>query len=66
MSFSEIIKMTKQKVFLIQEIFSYEINSVVTSINRWETDKSKPNLTTMKHIRKFCEKNNLPYEKNRM
>lgn len=48
MSFSEIIKMTKQKAFLIQEVFAYEINSFVTS---------------MKHIKKFCEKNSLPYEK---
>ena len=62
MSFSEIIKMTRQKAFLSQEAFAREINSSVASINRWENDRGRPNLTTMKHIKEFCEKNNLPYE----
>ena len=52
MSFSEIIKMTKQKAYLIQEVFAYEINSFVTSINIWENDRSKSNLTIMKHMKK--------------
>ena len=62
MSFSEIIKMTRQKAFLSQEAFAQEINSSVASINRWENDRGRPNLTTMKHIKEFCKKNNLPYE----
>ena len=62
MSFSEIIKMTRQKAFLSQEAFAREINSSVASINRWENDRGRPNLITMKHIKEFCEKNNLPYE----
>lgn len=62
MSFSEIIKMTRQKAFMSQEAFAQEINSSVASINRWENDRGRPNLTTMKHIKEFCEKNNLPYE----
>lgn len=62
MSFSEIIKITRQKAFLSQEAFAKEINSSVASINRWENGRGKPNLTTMKHIKEFCESHELPYE----
>ncbi len=63
MTFAEEIKITRQRAFLSQEAFAKEINSSVASINRWENGRGKPNLTTMKHIKEFCEKHNLPYEK---
>ena len=62
MSFAEIIRITRQKAFFSQEAFAKEINSSVASINRWENGRGKPNLITMKHIKEFCEKHNLPYE----
>lgn len=47
----------------LKDAFAKEINSSVASINRWENGRGKPNLTTMKHIKEFCEKHNLPYGK---
>jgi len=59
---SDTLKMTRQKAFLSQEEFAKELNVSVSTINRWETGKVKPNLTAMKKIKKFCETKKLPYE----
>ena len=58
----EVLKMTRQKAFLSQDAFAEELNVSVSTINRWETGKVKPNLAAMKSIKQFCEKNKLPYE----
>ncbi len=58
----EAIKITRQKAFLSQEAFAKELNVSVSTINRWETGKVKPNLTAMKNIKDFCARHNLPYE----
>lgn len=62
MQLSEIIKMTRQKAFLSQDAFAQELSVAVSTSNRWENGKSRPNLTAMKKIKKSCEKNSLSYE----
>ena len=59
---SEVIKMTRQKAFLSQETFAKEMKVAVSTINRWENGKSKPNLTAMRNLKQFCEKHNLSYD----
>lgn len=59
---SEKIRITRQKAFLSQEEFAKELEVSVSTINRWETSKGKPNLSALKHIKSFCEKYNLPFE----
>ena len=61
MPLSEAIRITRQKAFLSQEEFARELNVSVSTINRWETGKVKPNLTAMKNLKQFCEKNSLVY-----
>lgn len=58
----ETIKMIRQKAFLPQEAFASELKVSVSTINRWETGKVRPNLTAMKNIKQFCEKYSLSYE----
>jgi len=62
MQLAENIKSTRQKMFLSQEEFASEIGVSVATINRWENGKSRPNLSAMKRLKLFCEKNNLPFE----
>ena len=62
MRLAEIIKITRQKAFLSQEEFASELKVSVSTINRWETGKTKPNLTALKSLKHFCEKYELPYE----
>lgn len=59
---SEAIKMTRQKVFLSQQEFADALKVSVSTINRWETGKVRPNLTAMKHLKQFCNEHNLMYE----
>ena len=59
---AESIKKARQKAFLSQDAFANELHVSVSTINRWETGKVRPNLTAMKNIKLFCEKYFLPYE----
>lgn len=58
---SETIKIMRQKAFLSQEEFAKELHVSVSTINRWETGKVKPNLTAMKNLKQFCGRYELPY-----
>lgn len=59
---SEQIKKARQKAFLSQDAFAKELGVAYSTINRWETGKSKPNLSAMKAIKEFCSKHDIPYE----
>lgn len=54
MSYSDEIKKICKKCFLSQEAFGREIKVSFSSINRWESGKSKPNMTAMKKLKDFC------------
>ena len=61
MSFSEEIKFIRQHSFLSQEAFARELNVSFSSVNRWESGKTKPNLNAMKNIKEFCEAHNIDF-----
>ena len=58
---SKVIRITRQKAFLSQEQFASELKVSVSTINRWETGKVKPNLTAMKNLKAFCLEHGLTY-----
>ena len=62
MSLGETIKITRQKAFYTQEAFAKELNVALSTVNRWEMGKVRPNISAMKSIKEFCLKNNLPYD----
>ena len=61
MTYSEEIKRLRQKCFLSQEAFARELNVSLSSVNRWEGGKSKPNMAAMKKIKEFCEIQNIDF-----
>lgn len=62
MRFAENVKQMRQRLFFSQEAFAKELNVNLTTVSRWETGKSKPNMSTMRQIKEFCEKHNANYE----
>lgn len=62
MSLGETIRFTRQKAFYTQEDFARELRVALSTVNRWELNKSKPNIKAMKSIKLFCEQKNLSYE----
>ena len=62
MSFAEDIKRIRRKAFLTQEDFAKEIGVSFATVNRWETEKAKPNLKTMKLIDEYCKKNAIDFD----
>ena len=59
MSLGEAIRMSRQKAFYTQEDFARKLNVALSTVNRWELNKAKPNMKAMKAIKSFCEENNL-------
>lgn len=61
MSFSNNIKIVRQKSLLSQEAFAKALGVSFTTVNRWETGKSKPSYKTMKLIDDFCKQNKIDF-----
>lgn len=59
---SDAIKLTRQRAFLSQDEFANELNVSVSTINRWETGKVRPNLTAVKRIKQFCVIHDLSFD----
>ena len=62
MSLGEVIRITRQKAFYTQEDFANELGVALSTVNRWELNKVRPNMKAMKAIKLLCEEQNLPYE----
>ena len=63
MTFAEELKRTRQRSFLTQEAFAKEVNVSFSTVNRWESGKTRPNLAAMKNIKAFCERNHMDFSK---
>ena len=62
MSFSDDIRVIRQKCFLSQEAFAKELGVSFATVNRWESSKTKPPYSTMKLIDAFCKKNGIEFD----
>lgn len=62
MSLGESIRMLRQKAFYTQENFLKWLNVALSTINRWELNKAKPNVKIMKKVKVFYKENNLDYK----
>ena len=61
MTYSEEIKKIRQKCFLSQEAFGRELGVSFSSINRWESGKTKPNMSAMKRLKAYCDALNIEF-----
>lgn len=62
MTLGEAIRVTRQKAFYTQEDFAKLLDVALSTVNRWELNKAKPNVKAMKKIKAFCEDTQQPYE----
>lgn len=62
MGLGEAIRITRQKAFYTQEEFAQKLNVALSTVNRWELNKARPNMKAMRAIKSFCDENNQPYE----
>lgn len=61
MKFADEIKNLRRKCLLSQTDFAKEIGVSFSTVNRWETGKSKPNYKALKRIAEYCEKNSIDF-----
>ena len=62
MSFSEELRRIRERSFLSQEAFAKEVKVSFSTVNRWEGNRSKPNLAAMKNIKEFCVSHDIEYK----
>ena len=62
MNLGDAIRFLRQKALYTQEDFAKKLGVALSTINRWELNKAKPNIKAMKAIKSFCEENNLDFE----
>lgn len=58
----EEIKQIRQSAMLSQEAFAKALGVSFTTVNRWESGKSKPSYKALKQISDFCLKNGIAFE----
>ena len=62
MSFAEAIKQIRYKSLLSQEAFAKMLGVSFTTVNRWETGKSKPSFKTLRIIDEYCKSKNIDFD----
>ena len=62
MSLANEIKLIRQKAFLTQEEFAKQLNVAFSTVNRWESGKIHPNITAIRKIKQFCDKNKISFD----
>ena len=62
MGFSEDIKLIRQKGLLSQEAFAKLLGVSFSTVNRWESGKSRPSYKTMKLIDDYCKANSIDFD----
>lgn len=62
MSLGNEIRILRQKAFYTQEDFAKQLNVALSTVNRWELGKTRPNMKAMRAIKLFCDNNGLAYE----
>lgn len=62
MELSNEIKMIRQKALMTQEAFAQTLNVAFSTVNRWESGKTRPNVSAMKQLKEFCDENNISFE----
>ena len=61
MEFSIAVKNLRKKCFLSQEDFAKAIGVSYSTVNRWETGKTKPNYKAMRCIDDYCKNNTVDF-----
>lgn len=56
------IKKVRQNAFLSQQDFAKVLGVSFSTVNRWETGKTRPTYKAMKAIDDFCKKNDIPFD----
>ena len=63
MTYSEQIKIARDRLLLTQDEFASEIGVNPITVCRWETGKCEPTIKAKKALKVFFEKNGLNFEK---
>lgn len=62
MSLGELIREARQKAFYTQEELADKLGVTLSTVNRWELNKSRPNVKAMKSLKTFCNENSIDYQ----
>lgn len=61
MSLSDEIILIRKKGYCTQVEFAERIGVSFSTVNRWETGKMSPNVSTMKRLKAYCDALNIEF-----
>ena len=61
MTLSDEIKLIRKKGYYTQVEFAERIGVSFSTVNRWETGKMSPNVSTMKRLKAYCDALNIEF-----
>ena len=61
MGLSDEIILIRKKGFCTQVEFAERIGVSFSTVNRWETGKMSPNVSTMKRLKAYCDASNIEF-----
>ncbi len=62
MQLGDKIRIVRKKAFLTQEEFAARLDVTISTINRWENNRVRPNFKAMRKIKDFCTSNGILYD----
>lgn len=62
MALSDEIILIRKKGFCTQIEFAERIGVSFSTVNRWETGKMSPNVSTMKRLKEYCDALNIEFD----
>ena len=57
----KLIKSIREYLGLSQADFAEKLGVTFATVNRWESGKTRPNLSAMKNIKEFCLSHDVEY-----
>jgi len=60
--FSKTVKDIRTSSLLSQEDFAKELDVSFSTVNRWETGKTKPSYSALKKLKSYCERRNINFD----
>ena len=61
MNLGDAIRISRKKAFFTQLEFARRLDVALSTVNRWELNKAKPNMKAMRLIKLFCKEHKLDF-----
>lgn len=62
MAISDEIRMIRQKALMTQETFAKVLCVAFSTVNRWESGKARPSMSSMNKLKALCDEKGISFD----